>query len=139
MTPDESTALIARAVLRLGRSLRAARPLGGIPLAQLGLLDSIARGGPLPAARLAEAQRLQPQSLTRHIAGLEEAGLIERVRSDADRRAILLSATEAGRNALRHDLAARRAWLEAAMQNLSQQEQDLLLAATAPMLKLAGE
>src|SRR6185295_7929219 len=125
-----SSELIVSAVLRLGRRLRAERPLNSVPLSQLGALTHLARRGPMPAARLAELMRLQPQSLTRLIAALEEDGLIERSPGEIDRRTIMLEATKAGRATVRHDLSARQAWLEKAMHaELSVEERALLQAA----------
>lgn len=133
-----SSELIVSAVLRLGRRLRAERPLNSVPLSQLGALTHLARRGPMPAARLAELMRLQPQSLTRLIAALEEDGLISRTPGEIDRRTILLEITKTGRAAVRHDLAARRAWLEKALQKvLTADERRLLEAASPAMIKLA--
>ena len=79
---------ILRAVLSLGRRLRAERPDGAVPLAALGILVTLARSGPMVATRLAAEERLQPQSLTRIVARLEEGGVIARTRSTTDRREI---------------------------------------------------
>jgi DNA-binding MarR family transcriptional regulator len=130
--------LIMSAILRLGRRLRAERPPDSVPLSQLSALTYLARQGPMPAARLAGLMRLQPQSLTRLIAALEEDGLIERSPGEVDRRTILLEATRTGRAAVRHDLSARRAWLERAMHaELGAGERAALEAAVPAMLKLA--
>jgi DNA-binding MarR family transcriptional regulator len=130
--------LIMSAVLRLGRRLRAERPQSTIPLSQLAALTTLARLGPMPAARLAEMMRLQPQSLTRLIAALEEDGLITRSAGELDRRTIMLEASGAGRAAVRHDLAARRAWLERAIAKvLTDEERKRLVSASPVMLKLA--
>lgn len=92
----------------------------------------------MPAVRLAEIMRLQPQSLTRLIAALEEDGLIERERGAYDRRTITLSITRAGRMAVRRDLSARKAWLSRAMaETLTPEEQALLATASPLMLRLA--
>jgi DNA-binding MarR family transcriptional regulator len=133
-----SSDVILSAVLRLGRRLRAERPQSTAPLSQLSALTALARHGAMPAARLAEIMRLQPQSLSRLIVALEEGDLIARTPSEIDRRTILLEITPAGRAAVRHDLAARRAWLERAMREvLGAEERELLELASPVMLKLA--
>ena len=71
--PDD-TALIVRGVLRLSRRLRAERPDSSVSLSALGILSTLHRSGPMPAARLAQAERLQPQSLSRLIADLLQGG-----------------------------------------------------------------
>lgn len=138
--PDSDSALVARAVLRLGRRLRAERPDPSVTLAALGLLSTLHRLGPMTAARLAEAERLQPQSLSRLLPRLEKAGLIVRDPGPLDRRTLVLSITPEGRKALSGDIRARRAWLEQAMRDtLSPEERGQLLAAAELMLRLADE
>ncbi|WP_206020294.1 MarR family transcriptional regulator [Rhodovarius crocodyli] len=134
---DEGVAVL-RAVMALGRRLRAARPAAGVNLSGLSLLGTLARRGPMPAAQLAQAERLQPQSLTRLIAALERDGLIERHRSDADRRALLIAPTPAGRAALAEEIRIRQAWLDRAMHSaLSAEERRTLAMAAEGMMKLA--
>jgi DNA-binding MarR family transcriptional regulator len=136
--PETDEALITRAVLRLGRRLRAARPPGAIGFAALAMLTTIARLGPVPAARLAAEERLQPQSLTRMLEALERDGLIERRPGTADRRTRLVAISDAGRAALAYDLEARRRWLERAMAaTLTPGERQRLKEAAALMLRLA--
>jgi DNA-binding MarR family transcriptional regulator len=140
-TPDaESAATIVRAVVRLGRRLRAERPAGSVSLSELGILGSLHRLGPLPAAELAEAERLKPQSLTRLIADLEARGFIKRRRGKIDRRQLIIEITAGGRGALAHDMAARRAWLAGAMKRtLTPDEQQVLAQAAELMLRLTVE
>ena len=141
--PAPDVALLTRAVLRLGRRLRAERPFSApagpsITLSSLGLLATLHREGPMPAARLAEAERLQPQSLSRLIPRLEADGLLRRTVGRTDRRTLVLAVTAAGRRAVRDDIAARRAWLERAMgESLSKPERERLREAAELMLRLA--
>jgi len=94
----------------------------------------------MPAARLAQAERLQPQSLSRLIAQLDREGLIKRRPGNEDRRMLILEITAAGRKALSRDMAARRAWLEEAMGKvLLPGERELLAHAAVAMLRLADE
>jgi DNA-binding MarR family transcriptional regulator len=136
----DDTALIVRGVLRLGRRLRSERPGSSVSLSALGMLSTLHRVGPMPAARLAQAERLQPQSLSRLIAQLERDGLIQRRPGKEDRRTLILEITAAGRQALSHDMAARRAWLEGAMRRvLVPGEREMLAHAAVAMLRLADE
>ncbi len=136
---EERAALIVRGVLSLARRLRSERPRDSPGVSALSILSTLHRLGPMPAARLAEEERLQPQSLTRIILSLEEKGWIARTRSKEDRRAISIALTRKGLGALAADIKARRAWLESAMaERLTKAERDALLKATGAMLKLAG-
>jgi DNA-binding MarR family transcriptional regulator len=131
---------IARAVLRLARRLRAERPHGAVSLSMLGILATLHRLGPLSAVRLAAAERLKPQSLTRILSVLERDRLIERQRAAEDRRESVIRITPKGRTTLAHDMAARRAWLAGAIaRGLSIDEQRRLTDAVDPMLRLADE
>lgn len=131
--------MVLRAVLALGRRLRAERPTGGVTLAELSILAALRRLGPVSAKRLSDEERLQPQSLTRLIASLEREDLILRSRSQHDRREILITLSEQGRSVLMDDLRARRAWLEKAMASaLSERERVQLLTGCAVMLTLAS-
>jgi DNA-binding MarR family transcriptional regulator len=130
---------IARAVLQLARRLRAQRPDPSVSVSALGLLHTLNREGAMPAARLAEAERLKPQSLSRLIARLEADGLIERTRGAEDRRTLLLNITLEGRRALKRDMTARRDWLAATMDAvLSVEEQAELARAAELMQRLVG-
>jgi DNA-binding MarR family transcriptional regulator len=137
-TDKHDVAAVLRGVLRLSRRLRSERPPGGITSAAVGLLGTLRRLGPMPAARLAQAEGLRAQSLSRLIARLERAGCIARTRDAADRRLIAIALTERGREVLAADMSARRRWLKAAMAaSLTKAERRRLVAAARLMLKLA--
>ncbi len=89
--------------------------------------------GPLPAARLAETQRLQPQSLTRLIQDLEGRGFIAR-EPGTDRRTLVIRLTEAGVAAFRYDMAARHRWLRDEMAKTLEADDQMLLAMAAEVM-----
>jgi DNA-binding MarR family transcriptional regulator len=137
---SDDTTLIVRGILRLSRRLRAERPDSSVSLSALGMLATLHRIGPMPAARLAKAARLQPQSLSRLIAQMDRDGLIKRRPDEHDRRTLILEITAAGRQALSRDMTARRAWLEGAMRRvLLPGERAMLAHAAVAMLRLADE
>ncbi len=139
--PGEPTdvVVIVRAVLQLARRLRSERPNPSVSLSALGLLARLHQQGPMPAAALARAERLQPQSLSRLIAKLDADGLIERQPDPIDRRALMIAITLGGRRALKRDMDARRDWLEAALATvLTPAERERLTDAAGLMLRLAA-
>jgi DNA-binding MarR family transcriptional regulator len=117
----------AMASVRQLRGRETHRP-GDLSYAQYGLLFGLAHGGELPARELATAADLSPATVTQMLDSLAAAGLVERKRSDEDKRVVLTALTERGEGLV----AARRAELEPrwqrALKGLS--AGDLLAAAT---------
>jgi len=135
----QSTAQLLRSVLALGRRLRSIRGPGSRPLTGLTILGTLYRLGPQLASQLAVEEGLQPQSLTRLLAGLERKRLISRKRSETDGRALTITLTDAGRRHLLEEIGARRTWLKSAMAvALTPQEREIAKWASAVLLKIAA-
>ena len=130
---------LRRAVGDLQRRLRLLRANHGVSASKLIILGRLLRaGGPLTASDLARMERLQPQSLTRTIAELDEAGLIVRRPDEADKRQVMIGLTPAGRDVLVQDARAQTAWLAAEMASfLTETDRGVLVVATAVMERLA--
>jgi DNA-binding MarR family transcriptional regulator len=86
----------AMAAVRRLRGRETHRP-GELSYAQYSLLFGLAQGGALPARDLAYAADLSPATVAQMLEGLERAGLVERARSDEDKRLVLTSLTAHGR------------------------------------------
>ena len=85
---------------------------GDLTLAQYFLLLALKPGDPLPVCQLAERAGIAPPTATRLVDGLEREGLLRRTRSEADRRTVLVSLADAGRERLdrkQRQIARRRA------------------------------
>jgi DNA-binding MarR family transcriptional regulator len=72
-------------------------PARGMGMAQFWALNDIAEHGPLSAAHLATVRCVTPPSVSVLVDELVRSGLVERHRSEDDRRVVVLSATPAGR------------------------------------------
>ena len=120
-------------VMRLSRRLRSERADHGLSLTQVATLATLDRHGPLTPRELAEHEKVQPPSMTRILAGLEERGLIVRTPHASDGRQHLVSLTVPASALLREDRRRRDAWLARRLAELTQQERDVLRAA-APLL-----
>jgi DNA-binding MarR family transcriptional regulator len=59
-------------VMRLARRLRSERAGHGLSLTQIATLATLDRHGPLTPRELADREMVQPPSMTRILAGLEE-------------------------------------------------------------------
>ena len=79
-------------------------------LSALGILD---RKGPLSPSQLASAEKVQPPSMTRVVAALEDLGFVCRHPHESDGRQWVIALTEAGRVLLAENRNLRQAWLEA--------------------------
>ena len=87
---------------------------GGTSFAQFQLLRRLAEVDECPASRLAADADLSPASVTQALDHLAELGLVERVRSEADRRVVLNRLTPAGRERFEAKRAAlEERWKEA--------------------------
>ena len=60
------------------------------------ILNALRAGEPRTQLELARAVGIEGPTLTRHLDGLEDAGLVRRVRDGADRRAVRVEATMEG-------------------------------------------
>lgn len=103
-----AVAALSAEVLRLHRAfntlrhqLAATGPTSsdGVEWAAYGLLFQLVADGPRRSSVLAESACVDPSTVSRQVAQLVQAGLVERRPDPADGRASLLAATERGRAA----------------------------------------
>src|SRR5262249_6233644 len=109
--PGLATALRI-SVSRLARRLRVGRAAAGVgepelSETQLAALATLERHGAMTRGELAEHEKVQPPSMTRVISVLVESQLVRREPHSSDRRQVMLTATEAGRD-LVHKARRRR-------------------------------
>jgi DNA-binding MarR family transcriptional regulator len=126
-------------ISRLARRLRVERlGLGGTETVlsdiQLAALAALARHDSMTPGELAEHEKVQPPSMTRVIAVLEERGLVKRQPHATDRRQVVLTVTDEGRDVVQRVRRRREAWLAQRLQELTPGERQILLAA-APILE----
>ncbi len=113
MEAYETAVALRRASTRLALRLRAERTgLGSTGVAVLGQLH---RRGALTASEIAAAERVQPQSLTRVLASLEEQQLISRQQDTHDRRRHTIELTDRGRQLLKEHMKSSDDWLAEAI------------------------
>ena len=128
-------------VSRLARRLRVERTGGlaetGLSDTQLAALSVLERHAGMSPGDLAAHEKVQPPSMTRVIAALEARGLLLRVPHPSDRRQVVLSVTEEGRNVVKESRRLRDAWLAMRLKELSPQERAALRAAAPVLEKLS--
>jgi len=125
-------------VTRLARRLRAERAAHGLQPelsdTQLGALATLERHGAMTPGELAEHEKVQPPSMTRVIAVLEERSLVQRTAHPTDRRQVILTVTAEGRALVNRVRRRKEAWLAQRLDELSDAEVEVLRAA-APILE----
>jgi DNA-binding MarR family transcriptional regulator len=126
-------------ISRLARRLRVERlGLGGTETVlsdiQLAALAALERHDSMTPGELAEHEKVQPPSMTRVLAVLEERGLVRREPHATDRRQVILTVTDDGRDLVQRVRRRREAWLAQRLQELSPAEREILRAA-APILE----
>lgn len=93
---DELGELFSRVSRRFRRATLSALEPTGINPHQARALRTVVRHGPLRPSQLAELLGIALRSTTQVVDGLVELGLLDREPDPADRRAVLVSATQTG-------------------------------------------
>lgn len=122
------------AAIHLLRRLRREDDASGLPAPQLSALSVIVFGGPITLGALAQAEQVRPPTITKLVATLEEAGLVEREVDVADRRVVRVKATGRGTRLLHEGRMRRVASLAASLAQLPAAERDRL-ARAVPILE----
>lgn len=133
-TPSLATDLDRRLV-RLNRLLRA-RARGGMTLTALSVLRRLADEGPSRVTELATAEAVAQPTMTTLVSRLEARGLARREHDPADRRAVLVTVTDSGREQVRAIRAARAALLHERLAELDEHDRAALAAALPALDRL---
>jgi DNA-binding MarR family transcriptional regulator len=135
-TPAALGAQLRLAIARLSRRIRRETAIAGDHLTASGMatLATIERLGPINLGDLAAVERVQPPSMTRIVARIEELGLGKRVTDAEDRRVARIEITEAGRTQLARSRTRKDAFLARRVARLTDAER-AVLAAAVPILE----
>ncbi len=125
------------AITRFNRRVRQARPVGDVTATQLSAMTSLELAGALTPRELADAERVQPPTMTKIVARLEERGLVQRTPHPTDGRQVILSATDQGRSVLALHERMRDEWLTNALADLTPEERATLKRAAEILEKIA--
>ncbi|KAB1909801.1 MarR family transcriptional regulator [Micromonospora sp. AMSO31t] len=124
--PAQLAPQLRDAITRLNRRVRQARPVGDLTVTQLSALTSLRLAGALTPRELADIERVQPPTMTKIVAKLEERGLVQRTPHPTDGRQVILAATEGGQAVLDQFERARNEWLASRLAALTEEERDTL-------------
>ncbi len=135
--PAQLAPQLRDAITRLNRRVRQARPVGDLTVTQLSALTSLRLAGALTPRELADVERVQPPTMTRIVAKLEERGLVQRTPHPTDGRQVILAATEGGRAVLDQFERARDEWLAHRLAELPEEDRETLRRAAEVLQRLA--
>jgi DNA-binding MarR family transcriptional regulator len=138
-TIAELASQLRPALLRLTRLVRNQRVDTSVTLTQLSAMSTLSQHGPLSAGELANCERVQPPSMTKVIANLEEHGLVKREVHPTDRRQAIIAITAVGEDLLDSERRSRDAWLTRQLATLTADERALLLRVVPILDKLAEQ
>jgi DNA-binding MarR family transcriptional regulator len=135
----DTTALANRlrpVLLKLNRELRREIHSLGVTGGQVGLLVQIKDRPGIGMRELASLERMSVPGMSKFIARLEEAGLVQRAPVEGDQRRVGLSLTAAGHKVLRSVKSKRTAWLSARLRQLEPGQLEAINAAIEPLVYL---
>ncbi len=135
----DTTALANRlrpVLLKLNRELRREVHSLGVTGGQVALLVQIKYHPGIGMRELASLERMSVPGMSKFVARLEEAGLVQRAPVEGDQRRVGLSLTAAGQKVLRSVKSKRTAWLSARLRQLDHDELEAVDAAIEPLTRL---
>ena len=141
-TLTDTTALANRlrpVLLKLNRELRREIHSLGVTGGQVSLLVQIEHAPGIGVRELAARERMSVPGMSKFVARLEEAGLIERREVGGDKRRVGLHVTAAGLRVLRSVKSKRTAWLASRLRTLDDEQLEALDAAVEPLALLLEE
>ncbi|MET8845782.1 MarR family transcriptional regulator [Amycolatopsis sp. NPDC004625] len=135
----ESAGWIRGVVGQLHRRLRHVDNAGILTPSQSAVLHRLHREGPATQGELAAAEHVRQQSMAATLGVLDELGHLARTPDPADRRRVVISLSDAGRDTVRGIQQHRDEWLaQALLDELSPAELDTVTRAL-PLLQRVAE
>ncbi|MET8997412.1 MarR family transcriptional regulator [Amycolatopsis sp. Hca4] len=135
----ESAGWIRGVVGQLHRRLRHVDNAGILTPSQSAVMHRLHREGPATQGELAAAEHVRQQSMAATLGVLDELGYLARTPDPADRRRVVISLSDAGRDTVRGIQQHRDEWLaQALLDELSPAELDAVTRAL-PLLQRVAE
>ncbi|WP_103343409.1 MarR family winged helix-turn-helix transcriptional regulator [Amycolatopsis sp. CA-126428] len=134
----ESAGWIRGVVGQLHRRLRQVDNAGILTPSQSAVLNRLLREGPATQGELAAAEHVRQQSMAATLGVLDELGYLARTPDPADRRRVVISLSDAGRDTVRGIQQHRDEWLaQALLDELSPAELDAVTRALPLLQRIA--
>lgn len=137
---SEVEAVLAASRVLVGVAARSLAPVeDSVTLTQFRALVIIASRGPLHLAALADAMQVHPSNATRTCDRLVATGLADRRDNPADRRHLLLTLTDAGRELVDGVMHRRRAAIAQILREMPPEDREQLATVLTRFAAAGGE
>lgn len=136
--PAPLAAELRIALMRSVRRIRQEKSSEAISDGQYSVLAWLDGRGPMTPGELADAEHVQPPSMTRTVNALVDAGLVERAGHPDDKRQVLVVLTDAGRREVAETRKRRDAWLAQRLADLSAEEREVLARAAGILRRVVA-
>ena len=127
------------AAIRLIRRLRKSDLASGLAAPKLSALSVLVFGGPHTVKELAAAEQVRAPTMSRLLAELESAGLVQKSKDPEDGRIVRVQATARGRNLMEAGKSRRLEVLAAQIRSLDVRERRLISTAVKVIERLNGQ
>jgi len=134
--PENLAELLHSTAIRLLRTVRRVDEASGLTAPRLSALSVIVFNGAITLGKLAEAEQVQPPTMTRIVNALEEQELVVKALDPRDGRVIRIAATTKGKKVLIRGRARRVQFLSEQIRHLEKAEQENLSAALVTIQKV---
>ena len=124
---------------RANRRVRAERGSAGLSDPQFSVLALLTRNGSMTPGQLAEADRVQPPTMTRTVSCLADLGLVVKAEHPSDGRQVVVSLTDRGQAEVRETRRRRDVWLTAQLTAMTPDERDVLARAAVLLRRIAAQ
>jgi len=126
------------ALAKSTRRIRSRRGAADLPDPQFNVLAILLREGPLSPGALADAEHVQPPSMTRTVNALVQLGFVAKSEHPTDGRQVVVSLTELGEAEVRETRRRRDAWLAGRLATLTEDERRTLAQAADLLRRIAA-
>ena len=126
------------AVARIYRRVKAEMSDDQLGQTQSTVLSYVTKHGPQTLRALSERERVTPPAMNQTVNALQAAGLVTRGPDPTDGRKVLVAATERGVAAAAENRRAKRIWLNARLDKLTDRERQALTEAARILNDLAA-
>jgi len=109
-----------------------------LPAPQLSALSVVVYGGPITLGALAAAEQVRPPTMTKLVAAMEQAALVEREPDESDRRVVRVRATAKGRKILEDGRDRRIAVIAEGLSDLADADVQAIARALDAIERVAG-